>query len=139
MVLRREASTLEGRVAVITGGGSGIGRGIVETFAEFGARVVIWERDTQAARATAKLVGGHACAIDVRDPDQVDAALAETLATVGLPTVFAGAAVFLAGSLSSYVTGQALHVDGGTHAAGGWYHHPDNGDYILGPSRPTTT
>jgi NAD(P)-dependent dehydrogenase (short-subunit alcohol dehydrogenase family) len=45
----------------------------------------------------------------------------------------AGAAVFLASSLSSYVTGQTIHVDGGTAAAGGWYPHPDTGDYILGP------
>ena len=45
----------------------------------------------------------------------------------------AGAAVFLASSLSSYVTGQTIHVDGGTAAAGGWYPHPETGDYILGP------
>jgi hypothetical protein len=25
-------------------------------------------------------------------------------------------------------------VDGGTHAAGGWYHHPETGDYSLGPT-----
>jgi NAD(P)-dependent dehydrogenase (short-subunit alcohol dehydrogenase family) len=46
----------------------------------------------------------------------------------------AGAAVFLAGELSSYITGQTIHVDGGTQASSGWYHHPESGDYILGPS-----
>jgi hypothetical protein len=49
----------------------------------------------------------------------------------------AGTAVFLASSLSSYLTGQTLHVDGGTEAAGGWYHHPATGDYVLGPSSGT--
>jgi NAD(P)-dependent dehydrogenase (short-subunit alcohol dehydrogenase family) len=46
----------------------------------------------------------------------------------------AGAAVFLASSLSSYVTGQTIHVDGGTQASSGWYHHPRTGSYVLGPS-----
>jgi 3-oxoacyl-[acyl-carrier protein] reductase len=45
----------------------------------------------------------------------------------------AGAAVFLASELASYITGQMIHVDGGTAAASGWYHHPETGQYTLGP------
>ena len=47
----------------------------------------------------------------------------------------AGAAVFLAGGLSSYITGQTIHVDGGTQASSGWYHHPDSGNYVSAPRR----
>ncbi len=35
--------------------------------------------------------------------------------------------------MASYVTGQTIHVDGGTQASSGWYHHPENGSYVLGP------
>jgi enoyl-[acyl-carrier-protein] reductase (NADH) len=41
--------------------------------------------------------------------------------------------VFLVSPLASYVTGQTLHVDGGTAASSGWYHHPETGDYVYGP------
>ena len=55
------------------------------------------------------------------------------LGRVGEPADLAGAAVFLASDLSRYLTGETLHVDGGTHASSGWYQHPEPGRYVYGP------
>jgi NAD(P)-dependent dehydrogenase (short-subunit alcohol dehydrogenase family) len=57
------------------------------------------------------------------------------LGRIAEPAEIAGPAVFLASSLASYVTGVTLHVDGGTHAAGGWYRDPAGADWVLGPGR----
>lgn len=59
------------------------------------------------------------------------------LGRLGDPADLAGAAVFLASDLSRYLTGETLHVDGGTHASSGWYHHPEDGHYVYGPLPPT--
>ena len=261
------AALLTDRVAVVTGGGAGIGRGIARGFAAFGAKVAIWERDADSCADAAGEVGGLGITTDVRRADEVDVALDRTRSELGPVTILvnnaggvfssplletsengldalyranlkhvmlctqrvarmmvdgrtggsiisvtsiegtraapgyasyaaakagvinftktaalelaphgirvnalapditltegmvavappgaeahfghtipmgraghvdevAGAAVFLAGDLSSYLTGETLHIDGGTHAAGGWYHHPETGTYVLGP------
>ena len=268
MALDPSSVLLTDRVAVVTGGGAGIGRGIAAGLTAFGARVAIWERDPDSCAAAAKEIGALGIPVDVRDSAAVDAALAQTSAELGPVTILvnnaggvfwsgildtsengwdalyksnlrhvylctqrvarnlveqklpgsvisvtsiegvraapgyatyaaakagvinytktaalelaphgirvnalapditltegireiappgfeqrigftvpmgraghvdemAGAAVFLASDMYSYVTGQTIHVDGGTHAASGWYHHPETGAYALGPT-----
>jgi NAD(P)-dependent dehydrogenase (short-subunit alcohol dehydrogenase family) len=55
------------------------------------------------------------------------------LGRLGVPEDIAGAAVFLASDLASYVTGVTLDVDGGSRAAAGWYRDPGGTTWRLGP------
>jgi NAD(P)-dependent dehydrogenase (short-subunit alcohol dehydrogenase family) len=74
---RREAGELAGKVAIVTGGASGLGRGMVERFVEAGARVVIADVDAGGGEAFAAEVG-HAVAfqpVDVADADQIQSAV----------------------------------------------------------------
>src|ERR1700744_6320883 len=48
---------LNDRVAVVTGGGAGIGRGIAAGMAAFGASVAIWEHDADSCAAAAEAIG----------------------------------------------------------------------------------
>jgi 3-oxoacyl-[acyl-carrier protein] reductase len=72
-----------GRVAFVTGAGSGIGRAMVEEFAAEGADVVAVDIDEPSASATAARAGGLAIGADVADPKQVDAAVGAALERFG--------------------------------------------------------
>jgi NAD(P)-dependent dehydrogenase (short-subunit alcohol dehydrogenase family) len=75
---------LAGKVAVVTGGAQGIGRAIVEKFAQEGARVSFLDRDEAAGAATARELGGGPTSVtftraDVTREDEVGAALAQVV------------------------------------------------------------
>lgn len=79
-----ETTLLDGKSAIVTGGGGGIGRGISEAFAAHGARVIVAEKDPQRAAETAAAIratGGAAVAVvaDVQQQDEVDRVVATAL------------------------------------------------------------
>jgi NAD(P)-dependent dehydrogenase (short-subunit alcohol dehydrogenase family) len=68
--------TLADRVALVTGGGTGLGRAIALEFGRLGAAVAVCGRRREPLDETVALLGEHAFAVecDVRDPAQVEAA-----------------------------------------------------------------
>jgi 3-hydroxybutyrate dehydrogenase len=63
---------LRGRTALVTGGGSGIGRACAQRLADCGAAVVVLDRDQSSAGEVADKVGGTAMVADLSDPSVVD-------------------------------------------------------------------
>jgi len=74
---------LSGIAAVVTGGGSGLGRATAEALATRGARVAIFDLNSAAAQDAAKAVRGLALVGDVADEASAGAALAKAAAAHG--------------------------------------------------------
>ncbi len=76
---------LQNTVAIVTGGGSGMGEAIAETYAREGARVAVIDIDGDAAKKVASRIGKAAIALacDVTKRADIDAAVAETVKAFG--------------------------------------------------------
>lgn len=88
--------SLEGRVALITGAGSGIGRSTARLFSQAGARVGLLGREEPELRETQKRIQGETCLLvaDVSSPEQMEAAVKELVDRFGrLDIVIANAGI----------------------------------------------
>ncbi|MCB1683855.1 MAG: glucose 1-dehydrogenase [Pseudomonadales bacterium] len=74
---RPVSGRLTGRIALVTGAGSGFGAGIAERFAAEGAAVYVADINLEAATRQAARIGAVAVQLDVRDAASIRAALAE--------------------------------------------------------------
>lgn len=111
---------LQGKVAFVTGGGTGITGGVARAFAEHGARLAITSRNEENLAPMKELVesfGGECLAIaaDVRDTEAVDAAIAATIEHYGqIDIVVNGAAgnfLCAANELSPNGFGTVVDID----------------------------
>jgi peroxisomal 2,4-dienoyl-CoA reductase len=111
---------LAGRVAFVTGGGTGITGGVARALAEAGARVALVSRKLEHLEPAAELIragGGEALAVacDVRQPEEVERAVAATVERFGqLDIVVNGAAgnfLCAASELSPNGFGTVVDID----------------------------
>jgi NAD(P)-dependent dehydrogenase (short-subunit alcohol dehydrogenase family) len=77
------SNTFTGRVAVVTGGASGIGRACAELLAERGATVVVLDVNAVAAAEVARQIGGRSWGLDVSSVEDIEAMAARVEAEVG--------------------------------------------------------
>ncbi len=77
---------LDGKIALVTGAGSGIGKCIAETYARDGARVALADINADAVKSVARAIGNNAIALrcDVSKKADIDGVVEETLAGFGV-------------------------------------------------------
>jgi 3-hydroxybutyrate dehydrogenase len=113
---------LEGRVALVTGAASGIGKAIAKRFAQDGARVVIADLSLDAAGTVARELGGDdralAVAMDVTDEGAVNAGVARAVAAYGgIDVLVSNAGIQIVHPLEDFSYAEwkkmlAIHLDG---------------------------
>lgn len=83
---------ISGQVAIVTGGGSGLGAATAAMLAAQGAKVALLDFNLDAAKVHASAIGGHAVRCDVSDGASVEAAFDQVVASLGIPRILVNCA-----------------------------------------------
>lgn len=81
--MKSEEPQMGGRVAIVTGAASGIGRAIAEAFAQEGIEVIVADLDSDQGQCVADTTGGHFVMADLAVRDDCDRLVNETIARYG--------------------------------------------------------
>jgi 3-hydroxybutyrate dehydrogenase len=114
---------LDGRIAIVTGGASGLGKEIAHTFAREGAHVVIADLNLQHAQAAAKVISragpeAMAIAMDVTDEQSVNRGIEDAVSKFGaIDVLVSNAGIQIVHPLEEFPFGEwkkmlAIHLDG---------------------------
>lgn len=83
---------IEGMVAIVTGGGSGLGAATARQLAKQGARVAVFDLNAEAATAVTDEIGGIGITCNVSDETVVQSALETTISSLGAPRILVNCA-----------------------------------------------
>ena len=114
------SNQLQGKIAIVTGAASGIGKEIATLYAKEGAKVAIADMNLAAAQAAADSIGANAMAVamDVTDEGQVNAAVAQVVkAWGGVDILVSNAGIQIVHPLEEFPFAEwkkmlAIHLDG---------------------------
>ena len=83
---------LKNKVAIVTGGGSGLGEATAIKLATGGAKVAVLDLNADAANAVAERIGGRAFAIDIADAEAGETTVATIASDLGTPRILVNCA-----------------------------------------------
>lgn len=104
------------KIAVITGGASGMGAETARFLAEAGARVIVLDREEKAAQKVAEAISGAAFACDVSDADGVEKVFSRIVSEFGVPQICVNCAGICPGQLIVQKDGSPMPLSNFTPA-----------------------